>query len=219
VQSFEHPKPFSFLVAFLHAQGMLDVLFHKRFPMKKIRLVAAFCLAFSPLSVAADEISDALESAQQAYADGDIQYAIEELDFARQRLIALKTDALGVYLPEALDGWSREVDSEMGAALGMMGGGAGAEATYRNESDGSEYTVTLIADNPMIAGIAGMIGQASLMGIRVERIGRQKFMVQDGEMTGLIANRILVKVAGDDEELMKSVLESMDFRAIANFGN
>lgn len=187
--------------------------------MTKIRLIAAFCLAFSPLSVAADEISDALESAQQAYADGDIQYAIEELDFARQRLIALKTDALGVYLPEAPDGWSREVDSEMGAALGMMGGGAGAEATYRNESDGSEYTVTLIADNPMIAGIAGMIGQASLMGIRVERIGRQKFMVQDGEMTGLIANRILVKVAGDDEDLMKSVLEGMDFRAIANFGN
>lgn len=187
--------------------------------MNSIRFIAALCIGFFPLSVSADEISDALQSAQQAYADGDVQYAIEELDFARQRLMALKTDALGAYLPDAPDGWTREVDTEMGAALGMMGGGTGAEATYRNESDGTEYTVTLIADNPMVAGIAGMVSQASLMGIQVERIGRQKFMVQDGEMTGLIANRILVKVAGADTDTMKGVLEGMDFNAIANFGN
>ncbi len=185
----------------------------------RFAFASAVFIALMPFSAGADEISDALDSAKAAYADGDIQYAIEELDFARQRLAALNTDALGAFLPAAPSGWTREVDTEMGAGLAMMGGGAGAEATYYNPNDGSQYTVTLIADNPMIAGISGMIGQAALMGMKVERVGRQKFMVQDNEMTGLIANRIMVKIAGADVDTMKSVLEGMDFRAIGNFGN
>ena len=43
-------------------------------------LAAALTL---PFAAQADEISDTLQSAIEAYNDGDINYALEELDFAR----------------------------------------------------------------------------------------------------------------------------------------
>ena len=94
----------------------------------------AFVLA---LPAAADEISDTLQSALDAYSKGDAAYALEELDYARQLLLELKTEALARFLPEAPEGWTREINSEMNAGLAMMGGGTGAEASYEGEESRS----------------------------------------------------------------------------------
>lgn len=158
--------------------------------------------------VAADEITEALQSAIEAYDEGDTQYALEELEYAKQLLMAKKTDVLVQFLPDAPPGWTREVNTEMNAGLAMMGGGTGAEATYSN--DGQSFNVTIMADNPMVGAMAGMIGNAAMMGAKIERVGRQKFMVKDGEVNGLIDKRILVKAEGADTGLMLSVLETMD---------
>ncbi|MEL7013247.1 MAG: hypothetical protein AAFO72_08200 [Pseudomonadota bacterium] len=183
--------------------------------MKKIFLVAV-ALAMSVSTARADDIMEALESAMQAYEDGDTQYAIEELDFAKQLLQAMKTDELVQFLPEAPDGWTREVNTEMNAGLAFMGGGSGAEATY--DGGGQSITITMMADNPMVAGIAGMIGNAALLGAKIERVGRQKFMVQDGEISGLVDNRIMIQASGGDVDTMLEMLETMDFRALSKFG-
>ncbi|MEO1346268.1 MAG: hypothetical protein AAFV74_19175, partial [Pseudomonadota bacterium] len=164
----------------------------------------------------ADDITEALESAIQAYEDGDTQYALEELEFAKQLLQAMKTDELVQFLPDAPDGWSREVNTEMNAGLAFMGGGSGAEATY--DGDGQSITITMMADNPMVAGMAGMIGNAGLMGAQVERLGRQKFMIMEGEISGLVDNRILIQASGGDVDDMLELLETMDFRALGKFG-
>jgi F420-0:gamma-glutamyl ligase-like protein len=183
--------------------------------MKHLLLSAALLL---PGLAAADEISDALTAAQEAYADGDIQYALDELDFARNKLLEAKTNQLGSFLPEAPDGWTREVSSEMNQGLAMMGGGVGAEATYTSGSGDESYKITLMADNPMVASMAAMVTNAAAMGFQVERVGRQRFMVQDNEMTGLVANRFLVQISGADPETMTAALESMNFAALAGFG-
>ncbi len=114
--------------------------------MRILAAAAAVLVAAQPLM--ADEISDTLQSALDAYEEGDAQYALEELDYARQLLLALKTDALVEFLPAAPDGWTREVNTEMNTGLAMMGGGTGAEATY--EGDGQRVTITIMADNPMV---------------------------------------------------------------------
>ncbi|WP_296765919.1 hypothetical protein [Sediminimonas sp.] len=173
-------------------------------------------MAATPL--AADEITDALESARDAYEAGDIQYAIEELDFAKQRLAALKTDELAQFLPPAPEGWERRLDSEIGGAMAMMGGGSGAEAEYTPAGEGAGYTITMMADSPMIAAVAAMMSNAGMMGVQVERVGRQKFIVQDGEVTGLVANRILIKAAGADPDTLLAALEQIDYRALGRFG-
>jgi len=166
----------------------------------------------------ADEVTETLSSAMQAYEDGDIDYAIEELDYAKQLLQAMGAAELSAFLPEAPAGWTREIgESEMSSGLAMLGGGVGAEAEY---SDGTNsFTVTLMADNPMVAMMGGMVTNAPMLGMKLERVGREKFLYDDGQLTGLIDNRILVQAEGGDKALMISVLETMDFEALEDFGS
>ena len=178
-------------------------------------LPASLALLAAPAS--ADEIADTLQSAIDAYQEGDVQYALEELDYARSKLLEMKTDALGAFLPEAPEGWTREVDTEANAAMAMMGGGVAAEAEY-SSPDGENYTVQMFADNPMVASMSAMIMNAGAMGLKTERIGRQKFALQDSQTMGLIANRILLQVEGPEAGTRKMLLEAMDFDAMANFG-
>lgn len=185
--------------------------------MKPVALVL-LCLSLTAAPAAADEITDALDAARSAYEEGDIQYAIEELDFAKQRLAAMKTKALEQFLPPAPDGWTRTSESDIGSAMSMMGGGSGAEADYTPEGGGDGYTITLMADSPMVSAMAAMISNAGLMGAQIERVGRQKFIVQDGEMTGLVDNRILIKASGADVETLLTALEGIDYRALGRFG-
>ena len=177
----------------------------------------ALCAALiTPASARADDVTDALQSAISAYEEGDIGYAIEELDYAKQLLASMKADALVGFLPEAPDGWTREVNTEMGAGLAMMGGGTGAEAEY--SGDGSSFTITFMADNPMVSGMAAAIGSAAAIGAKVERVGREKFMVHNGEITGLVDNRILVQAKGGEPQIMLDLLKTVDFGELADFG-
>lgn len=181
--------------------------------MRILPIIAAALLA---LPAYADEVSDTLKSAITAYEEGDIQYALEELEFAKQKLLEMKTDSLGAFLPAAPEGWAFEKNSEMNTVLGMMGGGVGAEGVYTS-ADGTEIKVTLMADNPMVASMGAMITNAGAMGMKVERINRQRFAIQDEQMMSLVANRILVQTEGD-VDAARAVLEQMDFKAMAQFG-
>lgn len=180
-------------------------------------ILGAFALVTAgALPLLADDVTDTLASALKAYEDGDVAYALEELDYARQLLIEMKTQALGAFLPDPPEGWTREVNNDMNAGLAMMGGGAGAEAEYSNGD--TTITITLMADNPLVGAMGGMIANAGLMGAKVERIGRQKFMIQDDEITGLVDNRILVKSEGGEVEQALELLGQIDFRELADFG-
>ncbi|MDJ0822012.1 MAG: hypothetical protein QNJ09_09435 [Paracoccaceae bacterium] len=182
--------------------------------MKKIAFLVA-ALAASPLW--ADEVIDSLDAAKEAYENGDIQFAIEELEYARQQLMAMKTDSLGAFLPEAPNGWTREIDNDMAAGLAMMGGGVGAEAEYSGPG-GKNVSLTLMADNPMVASMGAMAANAAMMGMKVERINRQRFAIQDDQMMALVANRILIQAEGD-LDAARMILEQIDFKALADFGN
>ncbi|MEM6890936.1 MAG: hypothetical protein AAF636_22790 [Pseudomonadota bacterium] len=178
-------------------------------------LIAVFLVGFTAPAVA-DDITETLQSAIDAYEDGDVQYAIDELDFARQMLLNLKTDSLGAFLPEPSDQWTREVSTEMGAGLAFMGGGVGAEAEYTS-ADGRYVKLVFMADNPMVAQMSAMISNAAAMGMSVERIGRQRFAIQDDQIMALIGNRVLVQGEGDLEEA-RVLLATIDFGELSKFG-
>lgn len=165
----------------------------------------------------ADEVTDTLSSAMQAYEDGDIAYAIEELDYAKQLLKSMATQELASFLPEPLEGWSREIaDSDVSAGLAMIGGGAGAEAQYSNGTD--SFKLTLIANSPMITMFGGMLANAGMLGLPMHRVGREKFIESEGELTGLIDNRILIQAEGAAPEIMVKFLEKIDFAGLKEFG-
>jgi hypothetical protein len=171
-------------------------------------------------SAHADQVADTIQSALAAYNAGDIQYAMEELAYAQQQLQAMKADSLAAFLPEAVDGWTRTINTDMNAGLMMMGGGTGAEARY--DGAGGSFTLSLTADNPMVASMGAMLGNATMlaqMGGKVERVGRQRFLNQNGSLSGLVGNRVLVQTQGGEVSDMMKALEAIDFAALENFGN
>jgi len=175
-------------------------------------------LAFSALPAWADDVSDTLQSALDAYNSGDIEYALEEVAFATQLMKSMKSGTLAGLLPEAQDGWTREIDEDEARGLGLMGGTA-AVATYSNGSD--RFTLNIIADSPMVATFSGIFANAAVMASmgKIERVGREKFMNQDGDLTGVIGNRILIQAEGGDTDAMIAHLETIDFKALQAFGS
>ena len=178
-------------------------------------VLAAFIL---PLPAAADDITDALTAAIEAYEAGEIQDALAETAYATQLLNDLQSDGLAAFLPEPLDGWTREVAEDPAVGLGFMGGGSAAEAEYVGPS--GRFTIMMVADKPMVGAMAGMLGNATVMATmgRIERIGRESFLNADGELSGLIGGRVLIQASGADVEVMAEHLEQIDFGALEDLG-
>lgn len=186
--------------------------------MKHPLTLAALILCLA-MPVRADPFIDALETAIEAYRDGDLQFAEDELAEARRLLGEMKTASLASFLPEAPEGWTREVETEGGQMLGFLGGGIMARATYT--SDAARFEISLMADNPMVTQLAMMLGNVEMiaqMGGRVERINRVRFLREETGLRSIIGNRILVQAEGADPDLMIPLLEQIDFRAMEGFG-
>gem|GEM_PF-6249277 len=100
--------------------------------MKKTAI--AIALAVASTVVYADDFTETLDNARQAYEEGDINGAKEELEYATQLLGQMRSKELQSFLPEALDGWERKDAEDSKASnggLAMLGGGTTAEATYK----------------------------------------------------------------------------------------
>lgn len=173
-----------------------------------------------PQAVLADDVTDAIAEAQQAYEEGDLAYAKESLDFASQLISQQKAGALVSYLPEPLDGWTaQEAQSEsIGAA--MFGGGTTASRLY--QKDGASVNITYTADSPMIAQMAAMITNPALVGAnggKLMRFGRQKAMIDDsGTVQFMVDNRVMVQVEGDaSEEDKVAYAKAIDLKKLKDY--
>jgi len=186
--------------------------------MLRLSMLALLAATQLAAPARADEISDTIQSALDAYNSGDIKYATEELAFAQQQLQALKADGLSAFLPEAPEGWTRTINTDMNAGLAMMGGGTGTEATYAGADQ--SFTLTITADNPMVGSFAAMFGNSVMMASmgKITRVGREKFVDQEGNLTGVVDGRILIQAQGAAADVMIPVLATMDFATIATFG-
>jgi hypothetical protein len=179
-------------------------------------VLTAAALVAAPVS--ADEFTETLESALKAYGEGDITGARQDLDYAAKLLTALKAEALAKFLPEPPAGWTRSEpgDSEAGGMIAMLGGGTTASATYTR--GGEEMTLTLVANSPMVSGMAAMVGGLAAMGGKPLRIQRTEFTQDEGEIRGVIAGKVLVSVSGDAAvEDTTALLEALDVRCLAGF--
>ena len=184
--------------------------------MQRLALVTATALCLA-LPAQADEVEETLAAALEAYRAGDLSETAEELAYAQGLLQEMRAAGLSVFLPAAPAGWTREIDTEMSAGMGMMGGGSGAEASYSNGSE--NFSITLMADNPMVAGLAGSLGALGMLGGGQRlRINGARFIDQDGDLMAIVDDRILVQAGGAARDLMIPVLESMDFDALSGFG-
>ena len=112
----------------------------------------------------------------------------------------MKSASLAKLLPAPLPGWTREEaaadDAESaGMAMAMFGGGTTASATY---TDGTaDVTITLVADSPMVSGLGALMGGiAGAGGGKPIRIQRTQFTLSDGDLQGVVDNKVMVNVGG-----------------------
>jgi len=175
-------------------------------------------LAFTALPTFADDVSDTIESALAAYQEGDLAYAQEELAFAIQLLKQMKAQSLEGFLPAPMEGWTREITDDA-SGMAVMGG-SGASARYSNGTD--TFSLSILADNPMVASMGAVIANPAMMaasGGKLIRVGRMKFMAQDEQLMGMVDNRILIQTEDGKVDDVVAHLKSMDFKALADFGN
>ena len=183
-----------------------------------VRTLAAAVIAMSvALPATADEVEETIEAALEAYRAGDIKAAKEEIDFVSQLLGQLKAEGLKGFLPEPMDGWTREDNETQNVAA--FGGGQVASARY---SDGTnDVEIQLMADNQMVTAMAAMFGNATLMGAMgtVKRINRQKLVLtNEGEVQSLVNNRIMVQITGSaDPDTKLAYFEALDMDGLKDF--
>ncbi|MFA5522294.1 MAG: hypothetical protein WCY98_10230 [Castellaniella sp.] len=190
--------------------------------MKKIIVPAFLSLALGlGAPVLADEVSEALKAAQQAYEAGRLNDAAAQITTANKALLSIKKARLAAFLPDAPEGWTRTIkkdDSDDSA--GLMGGlmGVGAKASYLGP-DEQAFTINLMADSPMVVGMMGMLGNPQMMAMmgKVVTVNGQSMMVRDNSMSAMVGGRVLVQAEGGDEDIMKAALSGIDFATLAAY--
>lgn len=174
----------------------------------------ALCVA---LPAMADEFTDTLESALKAYRDGDVKTASDDLGYATKLLGSQKAEALAKFLPAAPAGWTREdaAPDDSGIGMAVFGGGTTVSATYSKADSSAE--ISLIADSPLVASMGAALKFAQGAAGKPFRIQRVEFADMDGELQGLVNDRVLVSVSGDaSAEDKKALLEAMDLAGLGS---
>src|SRR5262249_27076269 len=159
----------------------------------------------------ADQITQEIDRAKQAYLQGKLNDARLSLDMAAQLVSQQKAKVLNGILPPPFLGWRAE-DKTAPADPGTVGGAATSAAsalggitaarTYRK--DNRACAVTVAGDSPILAAVSMFLANPSFAqasGARLQRIGNQRAVItQDGEVQVLSANNYLVTVTGDCAE-------------------
>jgi hypothetical protein len=172
-------------------------------------------------SVQADDITDSIQEATDAYAKGDNSKAIESLNYAVQLLQQAKAKNLETLLPEPLSGWTAEKAESSAVGAAMFGGGITIERRY-SKGD-SHINIQIVTDSPMLQGMLALFANpmfATSSGGKLEKVAGQKALstydaaTQSGDYQFAVATKYMVTVKGEKaiEDDMKAYAEGIDFK-------
>jgi hypothetical protein len=194
--------------------------------MARARRATAWALAAAIVAVAlppaayADQIADQIGEALAAYQKKNLTTALTALDTAASLIRQMKADAWKAALPEPPPGWKAEPAAATALAPALLGGGTTVSRKY--QKGGITVTVSIVADSPLVQGIAAFLssGVAGLIGdVRISVIGGRRFVYTkaDNSYQTLVANRVLVKIEGNheaDEAALNQYIAAVDYAEI-----
>jgi len=192
-----------------------------------VRCAVAWALGLTPISApaSADQVTQEIDRAKQAYLQGKLSDAKLSLDMASQLVSQAKTKILNSILPPPFLGWTAE-DKTAAADAGMVTGAAsalgGITASRSFKKDGKICNVTVAGDSPILAAVSMFLANPQLAqasGAKLARIGNQRAVItQDGAVQVLLGNNYLVTVTGDCSENDKlSYAGAVDYTRLAAF--
>lgn len=192
---------------------------------KAVLIGAVFGCLMTTLShtSVADEVTDSIEEALQAYQNGEHDNAVDSLNYATELIQQKKGEDLAGFLPEPIDDWSAEPASSEAAGALMFGGGITAARQYRKER--ASVRVSIVTDSPLMHGVMMMLSNPMVMSAtsgRMERINGQKMLVNHqaevhrGEIQAVIANRFFLTIEGSGVtvEELKAYAEAIDYKGL-----
>jgi len=194
----------------------------KQLLRNSVAFVAATVLYTGALH--ADDVTDTIKGALSAYEEGEYSTAAEDLSYALELIKQKKGESLKDYMPKPLSGWKAEDATSQTAGSGMMGGGTMVARRYKKGD--AEIAINMVSDSPMMQGFAMMMSNpmfATSCGGKMIRIKRQKAIIKynkrdhSGELTMMIANRLMVTVAGDGitEDDLLNYAKAIDIRKLS----
>lgn len=189
--------------------------------MFKSQLISVLILSALTTMVFADDVTDSIQEASEAYAKGDNAKALESLNYAVQLIQQAKAQGLEVLLPQPLSGWTGEKAESTAVGAAMFGGGITVERRYTKAD--SSISIQIVTDSPMLQGMMALFSNpmfATSSGGKLEKIAGQKVIStydaskQSGEYKFVIANKYMVTIKGQkvSVEDMKAYAEGIDFK-------
>ncbi len=129
--------------------------------------------------------------------------------------------ALEAYLPEPMEGWTREIVADVDASqVPMLGDGYVAQAEYRGPN--GTVSLAMVVDAPMVAQMVPMFGNAAMMAMLGEVIeidGRSFIKTETNDIVALIDGRILLNASGNaiNQDDVIAYIEGIDFEGLESF--
>lgn len=185
----------------------------------RIRIVTlALLIAAAPLLAArADDVTDQINEALNAYNKKDLATAIAGLEAALNLMRQSRADAYGALLPAPPAGWTDDEVETVATGLAVAGG-TGASRRYHKGND--TVTVSILADSPLMQALSTLAasGIATMGGMRTEIVNgrRTLYLKDDGAFTTFVGDRIMVRVEGKGlpDTVLKQFLTAVDFAAV-----
>ena len=170
----------------------------------------------------ADDVTDQINEALNAYGHKDLPTAIAGLEAALSLVRQMRADSYGALLPDAPAGWT--ADKVETISVGMaMAGGTGATRKYHKGND--PVSVSILTDSPLLQVVSSLAG-SGMVGIgglqtRIVNGRRTIYMKDEGSYTTIVGDRVLVRVEGhgQPEDELKKFLTAVDFAAVEKIGH
>lgn len=181
-------------------------------------MITLFVLLLVVLPAAADDVTDTMDRAKQAYQQKQYSQALSDLAYAQSQIHTLLGDLYASALPAPLAGWTAEEASNASAGMGFLGGGIAVTRRYEqpveevpvDEEGFEEYVetptveISVMADSPALSGVMMMIGNPMFLGgnrlVQVQGLKAvEEWSAEDGhgQLQIVLDNRILITVSGN----------------------
>ena len=191
--------------------------------IKFLVVILTFNLMIFAQPLYADDVTDSINEALDAYKEGEYSTAVDSLNYASQLIQQKKSETLSSFLPEPLDGWTSNKSESNAVGAAMFGGGITATRQYIKGKN--NITVEIVTDSPLLQSMMMMFSNpmyATSDGGKLEKIKRQKAIVKfnpdtnRGDIKIVIANRFLVTVTGNrtTKEDLKAYAKAIDYKKL-----
>jgi hypothetical protein len=192
--------------------------------MRALSIVFASSVLLAPLASRADDVVDEIKEALSAYQNQDLATALAALDAATSLMRQQRADAWKAFLPAPPAGWTADDAQVSTAGPVMFGGGTGASRQYRKGDQ--RVDVTVLTDSPLLQGVGAVLSNiATATGgarVLVLKGHRMVYLKDDNSFTALIADKVMVKVAGSvatSEDSLRQFISLIDFAGLEKFAH